>query len=371
MLITCKFLRWSCEGVRGFSASSRDNRFASLDGLRGILSASVFVSHASTYHAFYVTNGKWDWPDSKLHTFLGQAPVVIFFMLTGFLFWPKIASANLDVQAYFVNRFRRIMPMYLTLVCLVLLIIAIKSDFKAAVPISQLARELLFLSVPLRGWPTVNGVSAGFLMAMVWTIRFECGFYIIIPVLRIAISKFGKIAIAAVFVLGLLFVQYFFPIQAVAIGVKYWLIFPFGICVAMCSTRKLFESRSSKTILSFVSCICLCLAYSVSEQEYYNFTTYFCLAIVLFCVANGGDFFGLLLLPSTMLLGKISYSIYVLHLVTLYVCLQVVSQFRSVSSMNATSFWIAAISISSLLTIVSCLTYWSIEKRYLRTSTQS
>ena len=58
-------------------------RFATINGLRGYLALFVMLHHACMWFVL-VQTGKWDVPRPNLYGPLGQASVLMFFMITSF-----------------------------------------------------------------------------------------------------------------------------------------------------------------------------------------------------------------------------------------------------------------------------------------------
>lgn len=105
----------------------RDQRTATLDGLRGFLALSVFVHHLMVTHG-YIVRGEWSFPPPGFPTLLGQVGVGVFFMITGFLFWGKLldAKGRPDWKSLYIGRLWRIGPTYLLAVGLMFLVVAWK-----------------------------------------------------------------------------------------------------------------------------------------------------------------------------------------------------------------------------------------------------
>ena len=74
--------------LKRFGFPRQSARFASIDGLRGYLAFFVFLHHACIWY-FYLQTGEWGRPPSNLYSHLGRSSVVLFFMITGFLFFTK------------------------------------------------------------------------------------------------------------------------------------------------------------------------------------------------------------------------------------------------------------------------------------------
>jgi len=92
-----------------------------LDGMRGWLALGVFFQHVMTTYFFY-TRGTWDASPAHFYEVTGAIGVSLFFMITGFLFWGRVLRSNgrLDAAALYRSRLRRILPMYLVSVLMVL-----------------------------------------------------------------------------------------------------------------------------------------------------------------------------------------------------------------------------------------------------------
>ena len=113
-------------------APSKDSpaHFASMDGLRGYLAAFVFLHHASIWY-FYLDTGIWRVPPSNLFTHFGESSVVLFFMVSGFLYFSKLFAAKvrpIDWRKLYISRLFRLAPLYFFALLLLVLIVAIKTD---------------------------------------------------------------------------------------------------------------------------------------------------------------------------------------------------------------------------------------------------
>src|SRR5579862_311085 len=165
-----------------FVPQSREKLHVPLESLRGVLAMSVFFAHAVVTY-FYFQRGVWTGPPSPFYEFLGPGPVILFFFLSGFLFWSKCLAHN-GVGGYrnfLAGRIRRLIPAYYTTVAIVMFLVLAKTHFKLAVPfatfLGELARWLIF--VPAR---QVNGFPHAYLIdaSVVWTLMFEVIFYLLL-----------------------------------------------------------------------------------------------------------------------------------------------------------------------------------------------
>lgn len=72
--------------VKRFGVPPAQGRYASIDGLRGYLALFVFLHHSSVWY-FFLRTGQWEDPPSNLYTHFGSSSVLLYFMITGFLFF--------------------------------------------------------------------------------------------------------------------------------------------------------------------------------------------------------------------------------------------------------------------------------------------
>src|SRR5262249_54699414 len=167
---------------------ARPGRAQMLDGLRGWLALGVFFQHVMPTW-FLHTQGKWDAAPAHFYELAGEVGVSLFFMITGFLFWTRALRANgrLDARALYLSRLRRIVPMYLVSVLMVMSVVAVLSGFTLRVGIADLLRELrAWLSFGFMYAGDVNGVrGAHVIEAVYWTLAYEWCFYVALPFLGV------------------------------------------------------------------------------------------------------------------------------------------------------------------------------------------
>lgn len=156
-------------------ASSAPERFGALDGLRGFLALGVFFHHGALTYVSNTSDAGWVAPEGEFYTLSGQVGVVLFFMITGFLFWGKAMRAQGVMKPWplYVSRFRRLAPAYLFSVLLVLLVIMSPLGPTASLEWKELTRVATFKGISA-GYP-VNGIY--------WTLVWEWRFYLLLPLL--------------------------------------------------------------------------------------------------------------------------------------------------------------------------------------------
>lgn len=363
MLIACGVVtRWT-GFYRDLVTASQRGRYVALDGLRGYLASSVFFCHTVSYYFHFRDGGGWQWPASKFYTFAGQVPVILFFMITGFLFWGKMLAGKVQWRKHYQNRFWRIMPLYLFLAIMVLAVVAAETHFRPQVPFPTLVKGVLCLLVPGRGWPTVNGLHAGTMMAMAWTLRYEIAFYIALPALAVFASDRGFLLFclicAVAYGLSLLNKTW-----AQATGPQYWIVFLFGMAVAQILPMLPALGTWGRHGLSVLAIGCFGLV-GLFPADAYQLSVCAILGIAFLCFAWGADVFGLLTMRAARALGTISYSVYLLHLIVLHVVLWSIQRYRPVSEISAEWYWVLTGGTGVLLTLIALTTYRYIEHPFL------
>src|SRR6185312_11878406 len=167
--------------VRRVLASDGDTppyRANAIDGLRGILALSVMVHHFALSN-IVLNGGQWIAPPEHYLNNLGRTPVTLFFMITGFLFYPTIESGvdATNWYAFYTKRFFRIVPlMWLAL----FFVMAAAFTFSPARTVSVasaigVARWATFTGMPnLFGFPDTKLLIAG----VAWSLTWEWIYYI-------------------------------------------------------------------------------------------------------------------------------------------------------------------------------------------------
>jgi peptidoglycan/LPS O-acetylase OafA/YrhL len=172
-----KFYRREIGGV-----AESGKRELALDGLRGMAALMVATHHAAMSYIWMITD-EWGETHSPILHLFGSAGVVIFFMLTGYLFWGKARAGNGKMNAWKLWRGRlyRIAPLYLFSVLLVLLVAAIETGGHW-LALENWKPLLRLLALGALGWQNVGQVNLGeYNAGVVWTLWYEWIFYLILP----------------------------------------------------------------------------------------------------------------------------------------------------------------------------------------------
>lgn len=331
-------------------------RYEALDGLRGILALGVFFQHAVTNH-FYFINSLWQITEERFYRHLGGEAVILFFMITSFLYWSKAIAkkGNIDMLNLYMNRVLRLAPMYLFSAAIVVLLALVATDFDFSRPILLARNVLSWFTLGLITPITVNGVSIiPFNAGIHWTLHFEWVFYLVLPIAALALTKtplrFIAVPIFAYVLLS--------PYRG------YWMIFFFGIAAAHIVSRYPAVPWLKEKLAGLLPLLGLIVVYFMSYKPY-SPAQYVVTFLVLLCFIYGNSLFGLLKTVSAKFLGTISYSIYLLHGIMLHLVLSFVNQFHPIATLSPLWYWMYILVAALITVFVSAFTYQYIEHPFI------
>ncbi|WP_026870224.1 acyltransferase family protein [Inquilinus limosus] len=352
-----------------------DRRTATLDGLRGFLAMSVFAHHLVITHR-YIETGLWELPASGFYTLLGQAGVMLFFMITGFLFWGKLldGKGRPDWTALYIGRLFRIGPMYLLAVGVMLVIVAWRTGFTLREPAWTVAAAVLqwlaFGIVPLQ--PDVNGYPrTGLILAGVtWTIFVEWLFYgslrLMAGVARGARPQrfAGGGLLLCLVVLAIASwsadISFAHPTPGLLIATLATILAAFfsGMAAA-CLVRREARPRVPERAASLLAVACLGTVF-LAFGDMIGPVQIILVSVLFYLICDGCTLFGLLSTRPARRMSEISYSIYLLQglVLTLVFALPPVRDFAMADPVR---YWLVGGLCALLLVAASAVTYRWVE----------
>lgn len=172
--------------------NDEQGRIPGLDGLRGILSFSVFGHHCVAYRQLART-GSWGEPTGNVANLMGQGSVAIFFMISAYLFLGKIfrSGGRLDVPTFLWGRLTRLTPVYAIAVAGALLVAVALADFR-------LDRQWFGSLLAAPGWfgfgflrraDLAYAPHSALAISPVWSLRYEWILYGLIIVAAFALQR--------------------------------------------------------------------------------------------------------------------------------------------------------------------------------------
>lgn len=346
-------------GVGKIVPEPGNDRYASLDGLRGLL-AILVLSHHSLYWYTKLTTGSWQMP-SILYENLGKSSVCLFFMVSSFLFFSKIISARevqFDWSRFAISRLFRLTPLYLFAIAILLFEVAISSHWHSNTSIhAWITAVLSWLGFTVFGQPDINQVPSTSLMVagVTWSLVYEWIFYAALPLLALLSTR--RVPITAVLIsvaISLCLYRIVHPNPLIL------LTFSGGIIAAIIVRwGKINGLLKSQWLSPFI----VLLLYKSWTLHYkpWNQETLLLLTLVFTAIAAGNSIFGLLNKPVSRKLGEISYGIYLFHGLILYATLQLSPIGRFAAIQTPSTYLITILAVTVFTVCLSSIGFRLIE----------
>jgi peptidoglycan/LPS O-acetylase OafA/YrhL len=282
-----------------------------------------------------------------------------------------------SLQRFYRARFLRIFPLYSVSVGLIFLVAFIQSGLTWQMSPPQFAEAFvqwftcqLFQFPLLRGFVEfvdINGVTAWKINGGVaWSLAYEVSYYLVFPVLAwfAPLSRF--IGLAAI-VLGL---NRWLPKGWQMISVvppEIFATFLVGMAIAYLHQTVRLELICRKPWMTGVVMILVAIAaWSISTERFSVYLQVALIGLIFMVVLYGNTLFGLLISKSTRLLGAISYDIYLLHGIVLYVVCRGVNALYPLNHLPETAYWGLAAVCGVVAIAFSSLTHRYIESPFLK-----
>ncbi len=298
--------------------------YPQLEGLRGVLALSVFIHHGVVWQNLLKT-GHWEMPSSNFYAQMAVFPVTMFFFLTGFLFWSKLQrEKGMRLVSFYRSRFLRIAPAYAFAVGLLFLGVFAFTDFQVREPLQALLGQMTsWLLFALRGTGVaINGFHpTTYLLIVVWTLRLEWIFYAVIPFLGWFSRSLGRTLgfVGACELLDqALGIAAARPGMPAGVATAGWMAhffavgFAGGILVAALTKR--FGARAfARSTWATAAIAGLFIVLFLGVRADYGLPEMLLLIPIFLLIAWGNSFGGFLTGRTVTFLGRISYSVYLLH----------------------------------------------------------
>jgi peptidoglycan/LPS O-acetylase OafA/YrhL len=365
LLIAIAFLFKKRRGI----LKETSGRFVSIDGLRGYLAFFVFLCHSVVWY-FFLRTGKWEVPPSNLYTHLGESSVVLFFMITGFLFSTKLINGKnkkIDWSQLYVSRIMRLAPLYFFMLLLVVIITAVLSNFTLNEPVIKLAKEIVRWSTfTILGTPDLNGIknTAHIVAGVTWSLPYEWLFYFSLPILAIfirIIPPYRYLLFSIIFIAAMFWGRH--------LNLYHLASFCGGITAAFfVRWKNLTDSVNGKTGAFLVL---MSLATTINFfNTAYCLPALFLLTIVFTIIASGNTLLGILGHSISLFLGEMAYSIYLLHGIVLFVTFKFIIGFQYAASLSAIEHWFVIMGCTVFLIPICFTTFYFIEAPGMRSTSK-
>ncbi|MEH3087735.1 MAG: acyltransferase [Xylophilus ampelinus] len=348
---------------RAYGSPPLSGRYGSIDGLRGYLGFLVFLSHAYLWPE-YVRSGFWGHSSQVLRHF-GEASVLLFFMITGFLFTGKLlrgADRPVDWLELFVGRALRLVPLYAAaMVVLAVLVLCTTGLTLNQDPLEIVKRALHWAGFTIFNAPDVNGFKETRLVmsGVTWTLPYEWMFYLALPAMALALHRRVSLMLvgACSTLAGVIFVFNHRPMCLLA--------FVSGIASAWLVRSDALQRFARSTSATVLTITCLAVTILGFESAYKIVPTIL-VSVAFALIAAGCSLGGVLTAGTSRMLGDCSYGLYLLHGFVLYITYRFVLGFDVAARLSTTQHWMIVMACTPVLVLIAYASFRFIEAPVMR-----
>ena len=312
---------------------SSQTNFDWIDILRGLASLGVVLFHSRVFlwvgwNEITTNSNKYNTFDSLVAwfsiplPFLGSA-VMLFFLLSGFcIHYPNIEKNEINIMAYGIRRFIRIVPPY-WLAILFTFIIEYSCNKYFLTHVSN-KHKIIESLLMIQNYPPNSGQLAS--NPSLWSLPVEMELYILYPIIFFFFRRIGyKFVLLAVTIisLGALFFALTSNPWMQANFLKHWIVWCLGALIAYMIKTNRFPKWNNYNTIFILSALFLSIGATLANISFpirdYIWTSFYFL-LLWFCLTLSSPikYFKKGLLKILSWLGKISFSLYLIHFPIFY-----------------------------------------------------
>jgi len=330
---------------------------ANLDGMRGFLCVIMFICHAESWRQF-LDEGVWRTASNPLYILPGQTGIIIFFMITGYLFASKfLQKSSINWKSLFISRLFRLYPAYILMYCALILIVLANTDKESisSCNLKQFLDWFLFTATGnsnICNFKYTNLVVAG----VTWSVAFEWAFYFSMPILASILGVKPN--------LRWIIFSALFTIVTVNTLPKYYLVYYMmlaGVITACIEHRFKLPNFFTNKYFATVGILLLFINFILNSETSYTASSVFFIALFFILLAAGNNFYGTLTSRPLQIFGLATYGIYLYHGIILYGTLITLKPIWLDFHKNEFYFWLSIIAITPVIIFASLLSYIYIE----------
>lgn len=348
------------------SLNNEPGRYSKIEPLRGIAASMVAIGHSFfSYNLTY--HGSWSPLNTKIAPItepavnlmfsIGNVGVMLFFMITGFLFIDKAIKSDgkVNFKRFYIGRFFRIVPAYTTIALFILLVAYTTGFYEYATWQGYLLSSISWLTFGISTPLSISSHIPKYLIigGVLWTLNLEWKFYFLFPVFCQFISKKIAITFVAIFMCFILLLMYLEFFEGNLGGV--FLSFMGGAIASFIMNWSGVKVRLLlKSPLISILGLLICISSIYYGMDAYTFFPWLGILILFVSITQGSSVIGILNLSPVKWLGAISYSLYLSHSVFLFLFNKIL--------MNGSGYIVPATSALCIAIVFSVVVYHFVEQ---------
>lgn len=325
--------------------------FENLDALRDIACLAVVFFHLPTYLVIDKNSTTFRFL-SVVFSFNGQGGqlgVFFFFTLSGFLityllFTEKFFSSTINIVHFYLRRVLRIWPMYFMILFIAFILSPLICNFLGYSYIEK-SNPISYIFFVSNFDVIYNALPTNKILGTLWSVAVEEQFYLIWPLLMLIISvKNSKVIFTLLFCLSLLFIIYNFHNEQIIYyhTISAILYLSFGAIMAnFCFyeikfiNKRMINLPKKYILLIYITSIIVLFFNNQIQNSFIYwrflskiFSVLFFSFIIVEQIYSPNSFFKFGKIGFLNYSGKISYGIYLLHLIAIYIVHYLSSEFN-------------------------------------------
>jgi len=287
----------------------KNQRFEFIDGLRGIAALSVVLFHLKVNIQIYQPQSFNVYIDELLH--LGHLGIQIFFVLSGFVIAYSLRQTRMDIfffTRFLIRRSVRLDPSYWTIVGITLLLAIIanmtfKANHEFPFSFQQILYNILYL-------PDMMQVTL--IVPVAWTLCLEFQFYFVFALLllfmqRLKLRSYYQLIIWSG--LSIFSILQNTPLAIIPEKPMWFIIYWYSFFLGCLTCWKVLNHITKSTYWFHIFFIALCSLWTNNSHAIVSLLV----ALLIYLVFNINAMHSGLKQGVFQYLGKISYSLYLIH----------------------------------------------------------
>jgi peptidoglycan/LPS O-acetylase OafA/YrhL len=357
---------------------SKSVYFPNLNGIRFIAAFLVIIYHVEQFKFLFNLPSHIENPFISV---IGKLGVILFFVLSGFLITYLLLEEEknfntISIKNFYIRRVLRIWPLYFLIVILALLVLPNFSAFivpgyeKTVIHQHFSAKVLMYFTFFANLAVAIYGIIP--FASQTWSIGTEEQFYLIWPVIIKFIKKHRlwlMVGVVAFYLLGhfILNSEHTNFIPAKMYLRKFWKVFNidcmaiggfFAIILHSEKYLKLFLNKG--LFYTAIAVACLMMGFGVTVPHIHNEVYSVLFGIIIINFAANKNLEISLEHPWLHYLGKISYGLYMYHILAIVICI------KTLLYTNQLHDWLLY-PLSIVITIImASLSYELFESRFIK-----